>query len=127
MKNLEAMFKIGLVIDKVLFKKYKKDSLGKNIQELWLNKRWIAHRISPIPIHPGLRDDLTTFIPAVLTGGAEYDGNPVSTEMSYFLLPWRLRNYGGHNIEAQTVLVRHYEEIMKYLMSALFIAVETCL
>lgn len=51
-------------------------------------------------------------------------GKPVRKEILNLIFIWGLRNYGGHNIESETIFVEKFEEILQLMFNGLFIILE---
>jgi hypothetical protein len=68
--------------------------------------------------------DPDTLVPTLLQMAELHNGKAVRKEVYAFLLAYKLRNYGGHNIHQQDILTEKYEEIIKILFMALFLSIQ---
>jgi len=131
LKKLDSIFNMCLVIEETLQYRFSKSGatyyISDGIMDLGRNKGWIPAGESKNEF----LDKLTNVnisgapsqnVPVILTHNLTYQGTPLRPELSYLLLAWHLRNYGGHNIEAQDVLRQFYDQIFEWLMYALFLA-----
>jgi hypothetical protein len=133
LKNLDSIFNLCLVIEEVLQHKFAGTAanyyISDGILHLASGMGWIPAGESERRFFAklqgvDLRLDPSTTVPTLLTGNITYDNRPIRSELLYLLLAWHLRNYGGHNIRAQTILVQSYDQIFEWLMYALFVAVK---
>jgi len=53
-----------------------------------------------------------------------YNEIPINNEMRIMLLVWRLRNWGAHTIKKEDIFVIQYEDIIKWLLWSILIAIE---
>lgn len=129
--NLDLIFDFCLIVDKVFEETYHGDSIGKNVFEYWKVKRWLSakennardlKRVLNADIDLEAEPDVV--VPRLLNQSCNCNGRAISKEMSILLLLWHLRNYAGHRITAQKVLVDSFDDIIKFLMYALFMAIE---
>lgn len=147
-RNADLFFDLGLITDKILekaflstFKIYKPKArramtMGDGVVLLFEKRGWIgrltpAQRDDPrgsLNFTPNLpkraRKDMKTLIDTLFTNPITYscNGQPVNFEMRVLLLAQKLRNFGGHNIRKQDVFVNKFKDIVKWLISAVFIA-----
>jgi hypothetical protein len=132
-KNLDMIFNMCLIIEEFLQHRFAGGRspyyISDGVLELARTRQWIASgetvkqffgKLSGV----NLDADPTTTVPVLLSGNVLYDNQPLRQELRYLLLAWHLRNYGGHNIRAQDVLVKSYDQIFGWLMYALFIAIQ---
>jgi len=128
LKNLDTIFHLCSIVDKVLEEKFHRGTLGGNLIELITLKSWgrrpRAHEFSQL-FNFDTKGSPDTVVPALLNQQLSYDNNPMSRAMQLMVLVWYLRNFGGHHIEAKNALTNLYPEIIKAIMYALFISVET--
>ncbi len=133
-KNLDSIFNMCLIIEELLQHRFgqgkDKYYITNGILDLAANKTWrtwvakneaweqFLGKLGGVAIGP----DPKTTVPALLTSNITYAGQPLKQELRYLLLAWHLRNYGGHNIRVQDVLVKSYDQIFECLIYALFIA-----
>jgi hypothetical protein len=134
-KNLDSIFNMCLIIEELLQHRFGKTRtnyfISDGVLDLAAAKAWITtgktreetekqffSKLTGVD----LRLDPSTTVPVILSGNVTYDGKLLRPELRYLLLAWHLRNYGGHNIRAQDVLVQSYDQIFQWLMYVLFIA-----
>ena len=129
LKNLDTIFNLCLIVDKVLEKKFQLDSIGKNIHNFCQSKNWITEKDAK-EFKKNLKPDLDLdkdpnyVVKPLLNNTAKYKGNSMNVLMSAMILVWYLRNYGGHRIEGQNVLVEKFMDIIEMIFNTLFMAVE---
>ena len=70
-------------------------------------------------------DPPDVIIPKLLQMTVKYQGKQVQKEVFIMLTAYHLRNYAGHNIAQQNVLTTQYDEIVKQLFTALFLAIDS--
>lgn len=138
LKVVGMLFNISLVIDQILaylflqnIPKRKRD-MAKGIYQLVLQRKWINQTTDRdageflskvIPdLNGGPPDQI---MPALLDGTATYDGRPLDIKIRSMLTTYHLRNYAGHNIEGNKILVERYEEILTTMLDAFFVSVES--
>lgn len=134
-KNLNTIFNLCLVVDKVLENRYRmlpkefRESLGKNIFTFFAERGWLgterdAGQLKGSFTVAGLNIASTpnTICRKIIRRNPRiiYNGSVVSTEIISFILVWNLRNYGGHNIKAQNVLIKKYDKIIRLILYCLF-------
>jgi hypothetical protein len=133
--NLDLIFDFCLIVDKVLQARFGGKMIGENIFELWNARNWLAStHINSKEKSKTIKDSIKPYVDLdgdpddkvhkLLNQNCMYNGSHISKEMSVTLLVWYLRNYGGHNIKAQKILVDSFDDIIKFLMYALFMAIE---
>ena len=133
LRNLNTMFSLCLIVDKVLEFKYRalpasqRDSLGKNIFNIFRERGWLigeshAGDLKSEFTRSGtdLNDAPDTIVPSILANNVRFHGSTIREEMAPLLLVWHLRNYGGHKIKTQQVLVDEYTEIVDFILYSLF-------
>jgi hypothetical protein len=153
-RNLQNIFNLCLVIDKILqhkyYRRFRKNTnnrmyISDGIILLFEDKHWIP-RLTPAqktapgsligPIRIGqntLPNDISGLINNLVISppGMTIDLNGtlnrsivVTPEMRNLFLAHKLRNEGAHSIQRETVLVTKYYQIMESLMFALFASIE---
>jgi len=133
LKNLDSIFNLCLVIEEVLQHRFAgtrpRYDISDGILDIATRRGWIPagetdrqffSKLSGVDI----RRDPSTTVPIILSGNITYDNQPLTVGLRYLLLAWHLRNYGGHNIRAQDILVQSYDRIFEWLIYALFIAIQ---
>ena len=66
-------------------------------------------------------DNLT---PRLLLKQEYFNGKPIKKELHDFLIAYKFRNYGGHNIKQQNCLTSNFEDIVQSLFNSLFIIIQ---
>lgn len=137
LRNLNTIFNLCLIVDKLFeyrylgFPKHKRDSIARNIYNFFDEFRLLGNENNAGDLKgsftsAGFNIERTPnyTIRRLLARRMTiiYNGYPISSEMKSLLLVWSLRNYGGHNVKAQKVLVTKYEKIIEQIMFALFLA-----
>lgn len=134
-KNLDSIFNMCLIIEELLQHRFGKTGtnyfISDGVLDLAAAKAWMTtgktreetekqffSKLTGVD----LRLDPSTTVPIILSGNITYGGQPLRPDLRYLLLAWHLRNYGGHNIRVQDVLVKSYDQIFEWLIHALFIA-----
>ena len=69
-------------------------------------------------------NDIDIIISKLLSKPKMPNGKGIVTEAQYLLIAWKLRNYGGHNITSQSILVKEFDRLCDILMSCIFLAIE---
>lgn len=129
-KSLDTIFNLCLIVDKILEKRFHKRTIGGNVIEMIAEKGWgripekNKETFSQLLSFNPNSDPPDKVVPLLLANQATYDNQPMSKAMSLIVLVWYLRNYGGHHIKAQNVLITSFQDIIKAIMYALFISVE---
>jgi hypothetical protein len=136
LRNLDSIFNMCLVIEEILQHKYARIRtnyyISDGVLDLAAANAWIPtgktreetekqffSKLTGVD----LRLDPSATVPVILSGKITYDGGPLRPELRYLLLAWHLRNYGGHNVRAQDILVQSYDRIFEWLMFALFVSI----
>jgi len=125
---LNLFFNLCLVLDKLLQRnsKFGKDTLGENIQMLCGTKKWLS-RDENKEFRKAIgwqSNDIDIIISKLLSKPKMPNGKGIVTEAQYLLIAWKLRNYGGHNITSQSILVKEFDRLCDILMSCIFLAIE---
>ena len=84
-----------------------------------LTRFWGKHGININKTEPDV------IIPKLLEKKLYYNGNPLRAELCELLISYKLRNYAGHNIRQKSILSDRLEEIIKSILFAIFISVES--
>lgn len=131
LKVIDSLFNMCLVIDQILEHKFSQaENMGNAVYQLSSHLGWTSSQTSIhdffqklIPQLKGASPD--TVLPAFLDGTCTYDNAPIDYEMRSILAAYSLRNYRAHNLEGNDVLVSRYDEVLRLIMHAFFISVET--
>jgi hypothetical protein len=136
LKALDVFFNLCLIIDetlKVAYRKTKgtiKNSHYISESFIWLveSNKWMAKKgdlqnlwgknhLNVNDAHPDV------IIPKLLEKSELYEGKGIRNEIFSLLLVYKLRNYGGHNIQQPKVFTENYLAIIEELFMALFLSV----
>lgn len=128
LKNANWLFALCLVIDKLFHshQRYKGRFIGSEIVNYVVDKGLMT------------RDDLNNLkdkenirggepdqtIPKLLPMTLQHNGVPVRKEIQYLFVAWNLRNFAGHNIQTQNVIVNNFEDLLKILLCDIFLIIE---
>jgi hypothetical protein len=148
-KNLQTIFNLCLVVDKILEHKFKRTfkrnvrgrdmCISDGVVLLSAKKGWIPTltadetrnpRALIGKISPTISDDVGKCVKDLILNPIPFNyvtlaaTTPVTTEFRQMLLAHKLRNEGAHSLEKQAILVSKYKEIVEHLMFAIFIAVD---
>ena len=130
LRNLDFIFNLCLIVDKVLCKRFStspRDTIANNVHEFSRALLGITDS-NPSVLKRKLNVDINqqpdNVVPALLNGTLTYDGQPADRRLVPMILVWHLRNYGGHNIKGQQVLITDFQKVVKEIMYALFLAVD---
>ena len=129
LKNLDTIFNLCLIVDKVLEEKFHGDSIGANVFNFYHSRGWVTEKHAGelkkvLKSDVDLDKDPDNVVKPLLDSSAKYKGSSMNELMSAMILVWYLRNYGGHNIRGQNVLVKSYQGIIERIFFALLAAVE---
>lgn len=128
LKNANWFFALCLVIDKLFHNipRYRSRFIGSEIVKYVVDKGWMT------------RDDLNSLkdnenipkgkpnqvISRLLTTTLHHNGVPIRKEIQYLFIAWNLRNFAGHNIQTQNVIINNFEELLKILLFDIFLITE---
>jgi hypothetical protein len=135
LKVIDTIFNLSLIVDQLL--EYRlltnapRKDMANAIYRLALHLNWTTStshnnvRRFLRAIQPNLNvNSPDQVVPSLLNGQATFDGRNITPDMGAVFLAYHLRNFAGHNIEGQDVLVERYTEVLNHVMDALFIAIE---
>jgi hypothetical protein len=136
LRNVDILFNLSLVVDKVLQEICGKKFISERVFELLKTKKIVSEQdfedfTSALSYDDGsdfhaASDDPEKAIPKLLACQVEYHGKSVSPLMASMLAAWNLRNYGAHSIGGgQTITTGRFPETVDILLSALFFAVDS--
>jgi len=135
LKVIDTIFNLSLIVDQLLEHRLlanapKKD-MANAIYRLALHLNWTTStkhnsvRQFLGAIRPNLNiGSPDQVVPSLLNGQAIFDGQKIIPDMQAVFLAYYLRNFAGHNIKGQDVLIKRYTEVLNYVMDALFVAIE---
>lgn len=135
LKTLDITFNLCLIVDETLKEAYSKSKGHSNqyIHEgiLWLcdSRGWMkSNDLQTFWKQSSLgrvaSDDPDAIIPKLLAETEKYNGNLVRPEVFTLLVAYKLRNYGGHNINQQKIFSISYKEIIERLIMALLLCID---
>ena len=82
-----------------------------------LQNLWGKNLLNVNDAHPDV------IIPKLLKKSELYEGKVIRNEIFSLLLVYKLRNYGGHNIQQPKVFTENYLAIIEELFMALFLSI----
>lgn len=124
LRNLDIIFNLCLLVDKVLQQRFGREYISQNIVELCRTEGWISQNdLEDLRRQIDFDNQPDIIIPKLLPLNLIYNSRALSKQLSCMLVAWRLRNYGGHNLKGQSVLVNNYDDVVKVLMYALIIGI----
>lgn len=137
LKVVDTLFNLSLIIDQILEHRFlgnasgRQRSMGNAVYRLTIHLSWtnstrdhdageFLGRVRPRlnNITPDQR------VPALLNGSTLYNGQNISAQKMAMFLAYHLRNFAGHNIEGQSILVTRYSEVLTAIMDAFLTTVE---
>lgn len=131
-KSLNLFFNLGLIIDEILH--YAASNNNVNVNMMKESVSWWAtnlgvnqHTFDNLIGTNGLdlkNTDVDTVIP-ILLSNIQNPSNGIPKEVYIMLVAYKLRNHGGHNLDQQRVIGSSYNEILKNLLFALFLAIKS--
>lgn len=127
LKHAGWLFALCLTLDKLFesHPKYKDQFLGSEIVNFAVDKGLMPRNdlndlIKKENIQNGEPDKVTR---KLLRTTLQHKGVPVAREIQYLLIAWNLRNFGGHNIQTQNVLVENFENLLRILLCDIFMII----
>lgn len=137
LKIMDTLFNLCLMVDQILEHAFlasasRRDrSMGNAVYQLALHLNWTTvtrDRDAGVflgRVQPQLNSDFPDrIVPSLLDGSATLDGQALSPQKMAVFLAYHLRNFGGHYIEGQEVLVQRYQEVLAAIMDAVLTATE---
>ncbi len=128
LKNADWFFALCLVIDKLLHShpKYTGNTIGPEIENYAVFKGFMTKNdFNNLKNNENIPNgDPDRIIPKLLPMNLQYNRVPVRKEILNLFIAWNLRNFAGHNIQTQDVIVSHFEDILKALLFDIFLIVE---
>lgn len=125
LKNANWMFSLCLVIDKLLSNRYNTQYISKGILEFCIDTKLTTKidfdLLGKEKIPQGTPD---TVIPKLLAMDLSLNGSPIRKEIQCLLVAWNLRNFAGHNIQTQNIIVGNFEDLLRILLYDVFLVVE---
>lgn len=128
LKNANWLFALCLVIDKLfhIHSRYTDRFIGSEIVNYIVDKGlMMKNDLNKLEKKENIRGgDPDKIIPKLLTTSLQYNGVAVKKEIQYLFVAWNLRNFAGHNIQIQNVMVKNFEDILKILLCDIFLIIE---
>jgi hypothetical protein len=132
LKISDTLFNISLILDQILQKRFpaagSRHDMGNSIYRLALHHIWTVDNNARVflnhiipKLNSGSPDQI---LPSILDGTATLNGNALNPQQKAIFLAYHLRNFGGHNIDTQNILVNRYREILTTIMDAFFTAID---
>lgn len=133
LRSLDLIFNLCLIIDEILRDTYLKNetdpsktTISYGIAKLCDERRWTnSYKLIKHWESSGKFDDSHSdkIIELLLAKTETYQGNPVEKQVFTLILAYKLRNYGAHNLNRESIVIQKYDEIVRELMFGLFISV----
>jgi len=128
LKNANWLFALCLVIDKLFHShsRYKGRFIGSEIVNYVVNKGWMTKDdLNNLKDKENIQDgEPDQIIPKLLSTTLQHNGMPVRKEIQYLFVAWNLRNFAGHNIQIQNVIVKNFEDLLTILLCDIFLIIE---
>lgn len=128
LKNANWLFALCLIIDKLFHthSKYKGRFIGSEIVNYALDKGLMTKDdLNNLKDRESIQNgEPDQVIPKLLTVALQYNGIPVRKEIQYLFVAWNLRNFAGHNIQTQNIIVNNFEDLLKILLYDIFLIIE---
>jgi len=123
LRNLDLIFNLCLIIDETMKKKTNQEYISESIKQLCSSKlnETDAHGIFA---KLDFRNDFENAVKTCLSLNYSYNSRSINKEVLLLILVWGLRNFGGHKIEARELFVDNYQNLVKQLLSVLFLTIE---
>ena len=132
-KVIDTLFNLGLVINQTLEQAYlasmSRLDMANAVHQLWLARRWTTERNVGTFIH-GFSPDPNSGTPdqilrPYLDGTALFNGSRMDAKMLAIPIAYILRNYGGHHLEVSNILVNRYPDVLRNMMHAFLLAIDS--
>jgi len=136
-KISDTLFNLCLIIDQILAHNFlttyrpREKKMANAIYELALHLNWTDGTIDPnagsftgkINPHPNSGNP-DAILPSFLDNIATFDNNPIDSKKTAIFIAYHLRNFGGHNIIGQDVLVTRYQDILRSVIDAFLLSID---
>jgi hypothetical protein len=124
LRNLDILVNFGIITDKVLQERFGGRMMNANVEAFSTAKGWLSDtELDTFKSQVIFSDPPDTIVPKLLPLTSNFNGNPVPKELICMLIALRLRNYGSHNLTSQGIFTTNYDDLIKMMMHALFIAI----
>lgn len=137
LKAIDTLFNLGLIVDQILEYRFLRNArkgdrkMSMGIYKLALRLGWTTKAKAPRlkPFLKLIRPDPNRRTPdkvvkSILDKRPTFDRHRLDHKMKCVIIAYHLRNFGGHHIEGQDILVKRYAEILEYCIGAIFVAIE---
>jgi len=127
LQNLNLFFNLCIVVDKLLQinPRYGKESMGLNVPDICHKKNWLSQEsFESYKEYVDFNGYLEDVIPKLLNQPIMRDGTPLPCEVQHLLISLRLRNFAGHNIIQQSVIVDKFDELMMIVICSILLVIE---
>ena len=140
LKVIDSLFNLALVVDQILAYRFLQGVTGwqrnmaNSIYQLALHLKLATRGSVRDPsdylskVRPKLNEPTTTpdtILPSFLDASATYDGKSLDPRMRVALSAYYIRNYGGHHLEGSEITVKRYEDVLRSIIDAVFVSIET--
>ncbi len=121
LKNPLLFFSLCLIINELLNKinLCTNDTLGEGIPKFFKKKGWRIIKLNDNSIISDGKPN--SVIPDLLNFIHPLTKAKLPEESSLLLVAWNIRNFSGHKLNAQTVFVDKFDDILKALLSDIFL------
>jgi len=137
LKVIDTLFNLSLIVDQILEYAFLRSAprpqrkMANAVHRLALHLNWttatrdrnagvLLSRVQP-QLNSGPPDQI---VPCLLDGSATFNARSLSSQKMAIFLAYHLRNFGGHHIKGQDILVRRYPEVLSAILDAVFTAIE---
>lgn len=128
LKNANWLFALCLVIDKLFHShpRYEGRSIGSEIVNYIVDKGLMTKAdLNNLKDEENIQDgEPDRVISELLPMTLQHNGMPVRKEIQYLFIAWNLRNFAGHNIQTQDVIVNNFDNLLKILLCDIFLIIE---
>ena len=128
LRNLSWVFNLCLIIDKILESNphLGLENMGQNVEKLLTQHLRILSKkdLEKAKEECHWKKDPDEVLRFLLPMNLKIGSKELSNLAIHYLIAWRLRNYGGHEIQQQKCLVENFDEIFQILMRCIISAVD---
>lgn len=128
LRNLNWIFNLCLIIDKILEANSKIGCkyMGQNVEKLLTKYLKLLSKkdMERIKIECHWRKDPDEVLRFLLKMNIKIGSKEIPKLVIHYLIAWKLRNYGGHEIQQQRCIVENFEDIFKILMKCVISSVD---
>lgn len=128
LRNLNWIFNLCLIIDKILEANSKIGckSMGQNVEKLLTKYLNLLSQkdLERIKKECHWKQDPDEVLRFLFRTNSKIGSKEIPKVAIHYLVAWKLRNYGGHNIQQQKCIVENFEEIFQILMRCIISSVD---